>query len=128
MIRRPPRSTRPDTLFPYTTLFRSHRVEAALRNQLETLERIADRHVETAEQHERAFGRIDADPRGAPRRRRGNEVQAGGGHDAQCPLGAAQQMPQVTAAIVIPERRQPRQEAALGPHRPEPPTQPPPPP
>src|SRR3546814_8831049 len=27
MIRRPPRSTRTDTLFPYTTLFRSHRVE-----------------------------------------------------------------------------------------------------
>src|SRR3546814_11852164 len=25
MIRRPPRSTRPDTLFPYTTLFRSQR-------------------------------------------------------------------------------------------------------
>src|SRR3546814_16144552 len=50
-----------------------HRVEAALRNQLETLERIAERHVETAEQHARAFGRIDAAPRGAPRRRRGNE-------------------------------------------------------
>src|SRR3546814_11834314 len=27
MIRRPPRSTRTDTLFPYTTLFRSHAVE-----------------------------------------------------------------------------------------------------
>src|SRR3546814_13908079 len=26
MIRRPPRSTRTDTLFPYTTLFRSHTV------------------------------------------------------------------------------------------------------
>src|SRR3546814_6344654 len=26
MIRRPPRSTRTDTLFPYTTLFRSHDV------------------------------------------------------------------------------------------------------
>src|SRR3546814_13973651 len=26
MIRRPPRSTRTDTLFPYTTLFRSRRV------------------------------------------------------------------------------------------------------
>src|SRR3546814_16584692 len=26
MIRRPPRSTRTDTLFPYTTLFRSHSV------------------------------------------------------------------------------------------------------
>src|SRR3546814_3641005 len=27
MIRRPPRSTRTDTLFPYTTLFRSHSAE-----------------------------------------------------------------------------------------------------
>src|SRR3546814_4206685 len=29
MIRRPPRSTRTDTLFPYTTLFRSPRAKAA---------------------------------------------------------------------------------------------------
>src|SRR3546814_3477339 len=29
MLRRPPRSTRTDTLFPYTTLFRSLQVEAA---------------------------------------------------------------------------------------------------
>src|SRR3546814_5835323 len=28
MIRRPPRSTRTDTLFPYTTLFRAPRVQA----------------------------------------------------------------------------------------------------
>src|SRR3546814_3438526 len=28
MIRRPPRSTRTDTLFPYTTLFRSARIDA----------------------------------------------------------------------------------------------------
>src|SRR3546814_2354089 len=28
MIRRPPRSTRTDTLFPYTTLFRSHDARA----------------------------------------------------------------------------------------------------
>src|SRR3546814_5186091 len=28
MIRRPPRSTRTDTLFPYTTLFRSHVADA----------------------------------------------------------------------------------------------------
>src|SRR3546814_9758440 len=27
MIRRPPRSTRTDTLFPYTTLFRSRRID-----------------------------------------------------------------------------------------------------
>src|SRR3546814_5932738 len=31
MIRRPPRSTRTDTLFPYTTLFRSHIREHACR-------------------------------------------------------------------------------------------------
>src|SRR3546814_5305295 len=30
MIRRPPRSTRTDTLFPYTTLFRSPRQQAIL--------------------------------------------------------------------------------------------------
>src|SRR3546814_20260563 len=29
MIRLPPRSTRTDTLFPYTTLFRSHRLESS---------------------------------------------------------------------------------------------------
>src|SRR3546814_8131062 len=33
MIRRPPRSTRTDTLFPYTTLFRSHEVESERRRQ-----------------------------------------------------------------------------------------------
>src|SRR3546814_15441497 len=31
MIRRPPRSTRTDTLFPYTTLFRSQRAQADRR-------------------------------------------------------------------------------------------------
>src|SRR3546814_2627789 len=38
MTRRPPRSTRHDTLFPYTTLFRSPRASAAgLNNQVETV-------------------------------------------------------------------------------------------
>src|SRR3546814_19043018 len=32
MIRRPPRSTRTDTLFPYTTLFRSYRCDPPNRN------------------------------------------------------------------------------------------------
>src|SRR3546814_1416152 len=31
MIRRPPRSTRTDTLFPYTTLFRSNKLHSNLR-------------------------------------------------------------------------------------------------
>src|SRR3546814_2864704 len=34
MIRRPPRSTRTDTLFPYTTLFRSRLRKAGLGEQL----------------------------------------------------------------------------------------------
>src|SRR3546814_8069682 len=33
MIRRPPRSTRTDTLFPYTTLFRSHDDWICLRSR-----------------------------------------------------------------------------------------------
>src|SRR3546814_3618617 len=35
MIRRPPRSTRTDTLFPYTTLFRSNNYYVARANALE---------------------------------------------------------------------------------------------
>src|SRR3546814_11788693 len=37
MIRRPPRSTRTDTLFPYTTLFRSVEVEGGLSTALGTV-------------------------------------------------------------------------------------------
>src|SRR3546814_18243003 len=33
MLRRPPRSTRTDTLFPYTTLFRSNRKAPCSRNE-----------------------------------------------------------------------------------------------
>src|SRR3546814_5517998 len=35
MIRRPPRSTRTDTLFPYTTLFRSNRLDLVGREQID---------------------------------------------------------------------------------------------
>src|SRR3546814_15120251 len=40
MIRRPPRSTRTDTLFPYTTLFRS--VRLLIRDPWDSLSRIAE--------------------------------------------------------------------------------------
>src|SRR3546814_1814717 len=59
MIRRPPRSTRTDTLFPYTTLFRSdaprtlhphgpheHRSEPPCRSQAQA------RHAERPRQHD----------------------------------------------------------------------------
>src|SRR3546814_11592841 len=43
MIRRPPRSTRTATLFPYTTLFRSRRSRSARRIIVRLLHGIADR-------------------------------------------------------------------------------------
>src|SRR3546814_5316127 len=42
MIRRPPRSTRTDTLFPYTTLFRSALVAAAGVDELAFLRPVAE--------------------------------------------------------------------------------------
>src|SRR3546814_11526253 len=38
MIRRPPRSTRTDTLFPYTTLFRSHNLGEVIDATLATID------------------------------------------------------------------------------------------
>src|SRR3546814_14850143 len=43
MIRRPPRSTRTDTLFPYTTLFRSLRAPDITHMILRRAEQIGDR-------------------------------------------------------------------------------------
>src|SRR3546814_2740024 len=57
MIRRPPRSTRTDTLFPYTTLFRSHDLDLA--DQLFAHVEAADemvRHADIAEQGEDMLG------------------------------------------------------------------------
>src|SRR3546814_3215551 len=39
MIRRPPRSTRTDTLFPYTTLFRSDRAPAEIVGAIRLVDR-----------------------------------------------------------------------------------------
>src|SRR3546814_7313853 len=69
MIRRPPRSTRTDTLFPYTTLFRSvwalfyHRLEddADLVPVAPLVEAFEDRVIQRGVGHEnRLSGRIEA--------------------------------------------------------------------
>src|SRR3546814_16352770 len=62
MIRRPPRSTRTDTLFPYTTLFRSHDrraegQEGPGRDQLD-IARHLDRRAFAAEE-ERERGAVE---------------------------------------------------------------------
>src|SRR3546814_4646047 len=46
MIRRPPRSTRTDTLFPYTTLFRSPEMRAAYAAMVTRLDREVGRVVD----------------------------------------------------------------------------------
>src|SRR3546814_2745474 len=69
MIRRPPRSTRTDTRFPYTTLCRSPAVAAALESQGE---------AEQVRQRGAAEHVVD---RAAGHRRAGREQQAVGGAD-----------------------------------------------
>src|SRR3546814_6377658 len=49
MIRRPPRSTRTDTLFPYTTLFRSEAASYAKASRLVTVKEAAAREDEDGE-------------------------------------------------------------------------------
>src|SRR3546814_11149950 len=67
MIRRPPRSTRPDTLFPYTTLFRSG-LDRGVAVQVEAdrsagHNRVQDGEVGAATQQDRVriVGRAAAD-------------------------------------------------------------------
>src|SRR3546814_5262685 len=66
MIRRPPRSTRTDTLFPYTTLFRSsyrqYRARAARFRPFGRWEPAGCRGLGMADQCRRC-GRVRVDPR-----------------------------------------------------------------
>src|SRR3546814_1666269 len=60
MIRRPPRSTRTDTLFPYTTLFRSP-PEVAACERARTARRVAHEHAPAAQpldHHEMAVAAV----------------------------------------------------------------------
>src|SRR3546814_16389897 len=62
MIRRPPRSTRTDTLFPYTTLFRSQLTDAMIDLLIETVHKIGTRSKrkvvgDIAKDNERVYGK-----------------------------------------------------------------------
>src|SRR3546814_15135435 len=57
MIRRPPRSTRTDTLFPYTTLFRSVLLREVIHNEpVQLLDSDADNKVMDADLALQALG------------------------------------------------------------------------
>src|SRR3546814_9189839 len=73
MIRRPPRSTRTDTLFPYTTLFRS--LDMVSRDEFEAVKAIA---VAAREENHALKARIEAleggvAPAAKPRQARSEE-------------------------------------------------------
>src|SRR3546814_3089341 len=84
MIRRPPRSTRPDTLLPYTTLFRSRALERRGKVELAFLRRdrrADDRNrVGAVERRDAADARAGDDDRivGSRRRRGGGFAILGG--------------------------------------------------
>src|SRR3546814_1899943 len=82
MIRRPPRSTRTDTLFPYTTLFRSPRPDGADRLPVPGDAVLRCPADDLAPAGRRASGERQA---GAP-------AEAADGSDADLP-GAAHQHP-----------------------------------
>src|SRR3546814_4001541 len=60
MIRRPPRSTRTDTLFPYTTLFRSAHLADVQRDCVGEQEQQHRRQHECNEQRRRIAQRLQA--------------------------------------------------------------------
>src|SRR3546814_18989762 len=62
MILRPPRSTRTDTLFPYTTLFRSKRYDAVLDHCDRVGDRIRSQRRVGDDLTALAAGRIDVEP------------------------------------------------------------------
>src|SRR3546814_1014917 len=68
MLRRPPRSTRTDTLFPYTTLFRSHRRRGPARIAVE--HRHDDRHVGVADRDDEQEADQEAERGDRPEDRR----------------------------------------------------------
>src|SRR3546814_18397780 len=62
MIRRPPRSTRTDTLFPYTTLFRSRKATADIVKTVEqTLGHLAEEEVVIGNAGRRAVSVVPQD-------------------------------------------------------------------
>src|SRR3546814_12087860 len=89
MIRRPPRSKRTTALVPDPTRFRSQEWQ---------------RHVR----------RREAEPCGRARGGGGDEPQAGGGHDAERSLRAAQQLLEIVTAVVLLERREAIEDRAVG--------------
>src|SRR3546814_2075998 len=62
MIRRPPRSTRTDTLFPYTPLFRSQRQEPRRQQEVVDTPHVQPRHALVVEPLQRQRAETEQEP------------------------------------------------------------------
>src|SRR3546814_3791282 len=103
MIRRPPISTRTDTLFPYTTLFRSHHLgEAAAGHDLAAATHHLYRHVEPCRAAVYSSGQEAADEVvGLQRGRQHREGAAGIGHRRRHMLhDEVEELPHVLALLL----------------------------
>src|SRR3546814_15164978 len=87
MSLRPPRSTRTDTLFPYTTLFRSLRLELGASRVADpvVLEAVRAQHIPFA----RAGRDVEIQPEMPGQLHRGHADTAGRGVDQQRQIGRA---------------------------------------
>src|SRR3546814_14254329 len=88
MMRRPPRSTRTDTLFPYTTLFRSHdgrheqqtdQRHAPDQFNIDNAQRLDGRHIGSpAQRQQQAEGKSESNAKGSQYQRKRKASPEGG--------------------------------------------------
>src|SRR3546814_1822941 len=105
MIRRPPRSTRTDTLFPYTTLFRSrgHREHRERRQQIRDVAPVAEQEHAVADTRARdgcldrraLFALADQDQRRVAAARAYPRECVYQDHEVLCPVEAADETDQL---------------------------------
>src|SRR3546814_8183776 len=93
MIRRPPRSTRTDTLFPYTTLFRSAQVGQQVDLQRGQRDRAKQQHRDPEHRHGDAAAGRNADQPGAHAVAPGRRT-----FGVPVPLAATHYLPSLTSA------------------------------
>jgi hypothetical protein len=92
-------------------------VERASGYELEALHRVTEPAFQRPKQRQRSVGRGKADPGHASSADRLDEPQINGGDDPERPFRADQKLLQIVAAIVLLQRRETFEQAAVGKHR-----------
>src|SRR3546814_1918934 len=98
MIRRPPRSTRTDTLFPYTTLFRSRH-----HHRRRWIARTLGAHLQCADQQRVGHAGVVRDPRPPHRRANKQETRRSEEHTSEL-----QSLMRISYAVFCLKKKKPR--------------------